>query len=91
MPETAGCWFVRKPKNCKAILEHVDLVSPNGYFRCNRQSDRVSDRVTNFEKCLGDSIKGSLIVFHIRGGTEKPKSVSDQIRASQFFCGASKI
>ena len=26
-----------------------------------------------------------------RGGTEKPKSVSDQIRASSFFCGASKI
>ena len=84
MPETAGCWFVRKPKNCKAILEQVnlvlhkptsaltkakcrrqlavglcanlskaileqvDLVSRNGYFRCVRQTDKQSDYI---EKC----------------------------------------
>jgi hypothetical protein len=32
----------------KAILEQVDLVSRNGYFRCVRQTDKQSDYI---EKC----------------------------------------
>lgn len=58
MPETAGCWFVRKPKQCKAFLEQVDLVTRTAILG-------VTDRVTEIEKCVETPIKGSLITFSI--------------------------